>query len=264
LCSELVNLTAAGNETLLASLRQKSIKSVGQLYNATFNNGERLAYGNMVVPSSSKVFPLTVDATSEPTGAFNESVIALMAADNIIAYSDTLLTNETLAKADYHFLELGFFWCTKSLLTSVSGGLPATVETSTIARAKSTSRYPLSFAWSPDFPICYLAGTCNKTMGGLEIGLEAPSGLGAPPAERYIVDVWASTMSSAMIAESMYDALLLGRTRGLVASSGGGMGQAFAIVLFGNFSRTESVMAADQMAKMQGLARNMAQTLRNL
>lgn len=260
LCSSVFNLTEAKNETLLDILRDTASKRLAVVFNITIAMLFDLEHQVGVVPPS---FPVIIGPVETPTGAFNDSVTELLFTDHYIAYSDTLLNDTTISDvSQLKFLEIGFFWCTKTLSTEVKKGIPSTVELSSTARAVKSSPLSLNFGWSPILYQCYLAGTCNQTLGGIEVELEAPAGqLGT---ERFVVDAWTSLMSSAMLFGTLYDSILIGALRGLVISSGGGIGQAFVPSLFGDFMSTTVPPPESQMENVCNIAANMAQSITNL
>ncbi|KAH8884101.1 hypothetical protein GQ53DRAFT_662408, partial [Thozetella sp. PMI_491] len=259
MCSGVANLTAAGNATLLSILRKEASIRLQALFNSTLSMVVALDYPIPGVPAS---FPIIMGPTPGPTGTFNTSVAELLIMDNYLAYTDSVLTNTSEASMDQlKFLEIGFYWCTKTISTVVHNGIPHTEEVASAARALRSSPQSLNFGWNPIIYPCYASGTCNATFGGLEVELEPP--LGAPP-ETYTVDVWSSLMASALFFASMYDSLLIDSLRGMVASSGGGLAQAFAASLFGDFMASESPSPDAQLSSVTSVAINTAQSLTNL
>ncbi|KAJ9133832.1 hypothetical protein NKR23_g10502 [Pleurostoma richardsiae] len=251
-CSDIVNLTEAANQTFLDPLRASAASHIGQLLNTTVSSGDHIAYGSVVLPSIPPIFPVMVDPVPRPTGAFNASVSDLIVNDHIVAYSNSLMDNSSFKPAQLQFLEHVLYWCTQSLSTSVHDGVATTTETAARAEAKNPGRYPLNFAWATDFDVCYTAGTCNDTLGGLTVQLEPA--LEAADGDEYVVDVWTSTIASALITESMYGSVLVDRTRGFVASSGGGLAQAFAIASCSETSWRQTVRQADTRYALGGAA----------
>ncbi len=188
---------------------------------------------NYPVPGVPASFPIIIGSTPWPTGMFNQSVTQLLLTDHYVAYTDVVLDSVSDAGvAELKFLEIGFYWCTKTLSTEVRQGIPYTEEIDAVAETIRGSSQSLNFGWNTNFYPCYVAGTCNATLGGLEVELEPPR---PRPARRYTVNVWSSLLASALVFASMYDVVLIDSMRGIVASSGGGLGQAFTASILGDF-----------------------------
>jgi hypothetical protein len=67
-----------------------------------------------------------------------------------------------------------------------------------------------------------------------------------------------------LLASTMLDSLLLDRTRGVVASNGGGVAKAFGFSLVGDFLATEVPSPQTQMADVRTIVDNTARSMTNL
>ncbi|KAB5575307.1 hypothetical protein GE09DRAFT_1091628 [Coniochaeta sp. 2T2.1] len=269
ICSEVVNLTSSANETLLTQLREITAVSLGMLMNSTMslldhlqkmNNASLAAYG--------EIFPLTVLSHDAPTGALDESLIDLLAVDHFIAYTDQPFdVTKPLPPnlLDYFkFLEVAFYWCTKSYNTKVTDGIHVTDEVSSAARIiQPAPQLGLNFAWSPTWYECYTKNTCGSTIGGLKTRIAGPPGLPSLEGEDegYDIDIWTATTSSALLGVSLYDSIFLDQQRGLVSSAGGGTAAAFASALYREFLATRLPEPGDQFAAVRNITTNMATSL---
>ncbi|TPX12036.1 uncharacterized protein E0L32_007339 [Thyridium curvatum] len=262
ICGAVANLTALGNETLLASLKNITSSRLDDIFNSTLDMVYSLTYTESLasVPAS---FPIVIGPVPSASGAFNDSITELLINDHYLAYSDELLTNVTASDLSHiKFLEIGFHWCTKSFSTEVRKGVHVTEEIGRVATTVKSSQYSLNFGWNPTIYPCYMAGTCNQTYGGVDIELAAPPGV--PDGGTFTVNVWTSLIASALIFGAMYDSVLIDGLRGLVASNGGGMGQAFAASLFGDFMTFQMPTPEQQLDGVQNITQNMARSMTNL
>jgi hypothetical protein len=265
ICSTVANLTALGNQTLLGVLRNSTSRRLEALFNSTPDTVSELSYGAAVLASVPPSFPIVIGPLANPSGALNESITQLLASDHYVAYSNMLMTNVSIHDLPgIQFLEVAFHWCTKTFSTQVSGGIASSGEVaSSIRTAKPPPYSTVNFAWSEAFYPCYETRTCNQTFGGMEIDMEAP-----PQVEEivgpYTIHVWTALMASAPISATMYGSVLMDVFRGFVASNGGGIAEAFASPLLGDFMAPTAPPADVQMQGVQNVVRNMAKAMTNL
>jgi len=261
ICSEAANLTAVGNSTVLTDLRNITSQRALEAFNSTLSMVLNLQFKVATVPAA---FPLILGPMPYPSGALNSSVTELLFSDSYLAYTDTLVQNVSAFDiSDVKFLELGFHWCTKTYSTEVTKGIPITTELSKSAKVIRSSNEMLNYPGNHDFYQCYLSGTCNKTLGGEQVELAAAPGANETNV-RYVIDVWTSLISSALLFASMYDAVLTDGLRGLISSSGGGVGQAFTASLFGEILTFVTPDPESQLQNVTKIARNMATSMTNL
>jgi len=264
ICSDVFNLTAQGNQTLLAELRKTTATRLDDLYRSA-QSMFRLEIGVELIPPS---FPLILGPLPYPTGHFNKSVEELLIMDSFIAYSDTKFSrpeNGTFRDADLsslRFLELGLFLCTKTLSSEVRGGISYTREVSSQARARKSVDTKLNYKWTMKFFTCYVTNTCPEVLGATELELEPPPG--APGTGEYVVHLWSALMSSALLFVTMFDAGLTDQGRGFLASNGGGASAGLAPSLFGDLLATELPTPDEQLLGVRNVSRNIAQSLSNL
>ncbi|KAK4194537.1 hypothetical protein QBC40DRAFT_290624 [Triangularia verruculosa] len=266
-CSGVANLSAINNPGLHSSLRNATEKRLRLLLQTSNITAGSAGYGNFYM-AINEVFPVIIGLLDRPTGAFNQSVTELMVSDSFIAYTEEMVStssdsdalDDMMAKVKY--LELAFWWCTKSYVTEVTQGQSVTTEVSVLSRAKEGMNNTLNVAWDHSFYPCYSAGRCNETYGGTEMVLEKP----AETAEQvdFTVHLWTSLTASMLIASTMLDSLLLDRTRGVVASNGGGSAKAFAFSLLGDFLTTELPPPEKRLADVQTVMSNAARSMTNL
>jgi hypothetical protein len=263
LCSTVANLSEEAGAPLIANLTAITTRRVEALYNRTASFlSDGLIYS--IFPSSTvpPSFPVILGPLSGPTGTQNQSVNELLLGSYFLAYSDTLLTAETVRGANFKFLEVSYHWCTKTYLTEVKAGLHNTTRIGTMSKSKSSRPHVLNFAWAPDFGSCYVQGTCHLDLGGLAVELEPPPGV-EDTDERYWVNVWSSLMGSIIIGETMHDSILMDATRGIVTSMGGGISQSFASSLFGDYMATESPDRETQTRNIRGILDNLEVSMTN-
>jgi hypothetical protein len=268
-CSEVVNLTAAGNATLLKKLSVMADQRLGALLNSTsLFMSEGLFFTVFPLTSLPPAFPTLVGEMPNPSGMFNASVTQLMVGNYFVAYSNDLLTGSDIATSPLLFLEVALFWCTKSYTTQVRNGMPTTVEEGSTAFVLTPDPHTLNFAWSLDFAVCYISQNCAQTLGGLEVELEGPPMSRGSNGSfyydtRYTVNVWTSLLSSVLLGSAVYDSLLMDQTRGIIVSTGGGVAQAFATAMFGDFLATTAPSQAEQFESAKGIAANLAGSITN-
>jgi hypothetical protein len=266
LCSEVVNLTATANATLLSTLAGLADARLAALLNSTsLFMSDGLFFNVFPLTTLPPAFPILVGVMPRPTGAFNASVARLMVGDYYVAYSNDQLTGPEVATSPLLFLEVALFWCTKTFDTRVRDGVANTTEVGSAAEAVTPAPHTLNFAWAPDFALCYVVGDCALKLGGSEVELRAPPGGGGEKEgqQRYTVNVWTSLLSSILLGSTMYDSLLMDQTRGIIVSTGGGVAQAFATAMFGDFLATESPGQEAQLENAKGIAANMARSITN-
>lgn len=264
ICSDVANLTAAGNHTLLEILKNSTTRRVSSLFNATNSMVTDITYGAYVMPSVPPSFPIVIGPLPGPTGSFNDSVTSLLFSDNFLAYSNTPVTNDSIhtLSSRLHFLEFAMYFCTKTYSTKVNDGIPYTQEKASSTETPAPPPNVLNFQWDKKFYPCYLSGTCNEVFGGMRVDLTPPPFVS--DTEKYTVNIWTSLITSAMIAASMWDALLVDQFRGVVASNGGGMAQAFAYSLLGDFMATAAPAPETQLENVKSVMSNTARSLTNL
>ena len=240
-------------------------KRLNVLFNTSQSTAEALGYGPGVyfrlVP---QVFPLIVGPLDKQTGAFNKSVTDLMASDSFIAYTDEPLPNALpFDMSRVRYLEMAYWWCTKTYQTNVTGGKAATVEVATRSQLTKPAR-TLNMPWAREFYPCYTTGTCNATYGGDVAQLAAPPGTEDGPAVNYTLHVWSELTASALLATTMFDSVFFDHTRGVVFSNGGGVAKAFGVSLLGDFLSTTVPAPESQLGNMQDLVSNAARSATNL
>ncbi|KAK5651785.1 hypothetical protein OQA88_11652 [Cercophora sp. LCS_1] len=264
ICGDVANITAMQDKVLLETLGKATEKRLGVLFNASRATAEALGFGDFYLGAVTQVLPIVVGLLGKPTGAFNQSVNQLLASDGFVAYTDDLIDNaDTFDMTKFKCLEVAFWWCTKAYSTEVKEGQARTVEVSTRSQLKGSEvPPPLDWPWNPDFYPCYTTGTCNKTFGAKEVHLEPPPGIRSE--EVYSLHLWSELAASALIAAVMFDSVFVDRTRGVVASNGGGIAKAFGLSISGDFMTTEPPPPNVQMANMKSLITNTARSLTNL
>lgn len=262
-CGGVANLTAVGDDALLKNLNNKTEKRLGVLFDTSKATAEALGYGQFYFGSVPVVFPVVVSPLDKPTGAFNRSVTDLMLSDSFVAYTDELLNNSaTFDMSKIKYLEVALWWCTKSYETSVTGGIATTREIGTRSQLKNTPS-TLNLAWSSEFYPCYTSGTCNKTYGASTAQLEPPPGIEGAQ-DNFTIHLWSELTASALLAASMFDSVFMDRTRGVVASNGGGVAKSFGLSVLGDFLSTKSPPPEAQMENMRKLVANTARATTNL
>lgn len=265
ICGGVANLTALDDKKLLAKLTNTTEKRLRALFSATQSTAEALGYDASayfrLVP---QVFPLVVGILDEPTGAFNKSVTALMNSDSFIAYTDEPLPNALpFDMSRVRYLEMAYWWCTKTYQTNVTAGKATTVELATRSQLTKPAR-TLNMPWAPEFYPCYAMETCNKTYGADVAQLEAPPGTADGPAVNYTLHVWSELTASALLATTMFDQVLFDHNRGVALSNGGGVSKAFGLSLFGDFLSSTLPAPERQLEDMQNLVSNAARSATNL
>ncbi|KXX79901.1 hypothetical protein MMYC01_203759 [Madurella mycetomatis] len=263
ICGDVANLTALGDTQLIEKLGNMTEKRLGVLFNTSVATSEALGYGDFYFMSVPVVFPIVVGLLDTPTNAFNQSVTDLMVSDSFVAYTDQPLNNSaTFDMSNVKYLEVALWWCTKTYKTNVKAGQSTTEELSTLSKLQEPA-LPLNMPWAPDFYPCYAAGTCNETYGDKMAHLEAPPGSDSPQ-DSYTIHIWSELMASALLVATMFDSVLMDRTRGVVASNGGGIAKAFGFSVLGDFLSTESPPPDIQLSNMRNVITNVARSATNI
>ncbi|KAK7931155.1 hypothetical protein PG985_001867 [Apiospora marii] len=277
-CTEAVNLTAQGNTTLLAGLRNQTATTLTAAMNATLalRQYQQSYAGNGTVPAQ---FQVMIQGLPDPTYAFDADANNAIVSDLIIAYSESMLRIDSSTGAvdvsGFQFLELAISWCTKSFATEVKDGKPVTREVSrTVGNAAVTpSPLGLNWAWSPAFQLCYGTNTCNQLVGGqtATFGAWAP---GTDPktsrgerVETFDVGIWTALVTSAYLTSTLQDVLFLDQYRGVLGSASGtgaGASTAFGVALFGNLLDAASPAPEVQMRNLRGIGDSIAGSVTNL
>ncbi|KAK4656893.1 hypothetical protein QC762_0040260 [Podospora pseudocomata] len=266
-CGGVANLSTVNNPALHDRLRKTTEKRLQLLLQTSNITAGSAGYGNFYT-AIDKVFPVIIGLLDEPTGAFNQSITDLIVSDSFIAYTEEMVSTSSDADAlaemmsKVKYLELAFWWCTKTYETEVTQGQSVTREVSTLSQVTSELNNTLNVAWDPKFYPCYSTGQCNDTYGGAEFTLERPPN--AEDSVDFTINVWTSLTASMLLASTMLDSLLLDRTRGVVASNGGGSAKAFAFSLLGDFLTTELPPPEKRLADIQTVMHNAARSMTNL
>ncbi|KAK8043992.1 hypothetical protein PG993_004016 [Apiospora rasikravindrae] len=274
-CTEVVNLTAQGNTTLLAALRKQTATTLTAAMNATLamRQYQQSYSGDSTVPAQ---FQVMIQGLPNPTYAFDADANNAIVSDLIIAYSETMLRIDTSTGAvdvsGFQFLELAISWCTKSFSTEVKDGKPVTKElASTIGNAVHPSALGLNWAWSPAFQLCYGTNTCNRLVGGQTATFGAWASATDPkthePAETFEVGIWTALVTSAYLTSTLQDVLFLDQYRGVLGSASGtgaGASTAFGVALFGNLLDAASPAPEVQMNNLRGIGDSIASSVTNL
>ncbi|KAK8880212.1 hypothetical protein PGQ11_001506 [Apiospora arundinis] len=276
-CTEIVNLTAQGNETLLAGLKNHTATTLTAAMNATLamRQYQQSYSGNGTVPAQ---FQVMIQGLPNPTYTFDADANNVIISDLIIAYSETMLRVDSrtgsVDMSGFQFLELALSWCTKSFATEVKDGKPVTREvSSTVGGSAATKPSPLglNWAWSPMFQLCYGTNTCNKLVGGQSATFGAWPPGGDPeaqePAETFDVGIWTALVTSAYLTSTLQDVLFLDQYRGVLGSASGtgaGASTAFGVALFGNLLDTASPPPETQMSNLRGIGGSIASSVTNL
>ncbi|KAH6856284.1 hypothetical protein B0I37DRAFT_366999 [Chaetomium sp. MPI-CAGE-AT-0009] len=259
-CGDVANLTAVGNATLIGELNNMTEKRLGLLLNTS--TVLSLGYKGPDFQSVSNVFPIVIGLLDEPTGTFNQSVTDLIFSDAFVAYTDEPMNNSVpFDSSKIKYLEVAFWWCTKTFSTRVTAGNSTTVEISTRSQLKAPSR-TLNMPWATDFSRCYRMGTCNENYGGDEAQLEPPPGADGPDGN-YTVHLWSELLMSGLFASTITDSVLVNPRLGVVFS-GGGVAKAFWVWLLGDFLSTQSPDPETQLDNIRHLVANTARSVTNL
>ncbi|KAH8887657.1 hypothetical protein GQ53DRAFT_749727 [Thozetella sp. PMI_491] len=262
ICSDLVNLTAMGNETLLGELRRMTNTRATSFLNSTsMFLSDGLFFNAIPRPSVPAAFAVVVGNLDAPMGVFNESVYQAMAGEYFVAYTDSTVTASTVSNSSFTYLGVSFYWCTTSYKTSVRDGVATTDIVGRNTRVATKNPKTLNFSWSNDFTVCYVAGNCNETVGSMFVEFETPAEV--ENEITYGVNVWTGLLGSVLVGSTMYDSLLMDEMRGIVTSTGGGIAQAFASALYGDFLTPKSPPPAEQMLNVKGIVSNFARSLTN-
>ncbi|KAK8054402.1 hypothetical protein PG996_013703 [Apiospora saccharicola] len=279
-CTEVVNLTAQGNTTLLAGLRNQTATTLTAAMNATLalRQYQQSYSGNGTVPAQ---FQVMIQGLPNPTYAFDGDANNAIVSDLIIAYSESMLRVDSSTGAvdvsGFQFLELAISWCTKSFSTEVKDGKPVTREVARVVGGDATvhpSPLGLNWAWSPAFQLCYGTNTCDKLVGGQTVTFGAwnPSSGTDPktrgePAETFEVGIWTALVTSAYLTSTLQDVLFLDQYRGVLGSASGtgaGASTAFGVALFGNLLDAASPSPEAQMSNLRGIGDSIANSVTNL
>ncbi|KAK0644005.1 hypothetical protein B0T16DRAFT_333678 [Cercophora newfieldiana] len=269
ICGGVANLTAMNDTALLTTLRNTTLERMRGLFGTSNITAGSAGYGQFYF-AISETFPIVMGLLEKPTGAFNSSVTELIASDSFIAYTDAPvnISSPFDSMSAIKYLEVAFWWCTKTYETKVSQGKATTTELSTLTKARQSTN-TLNIAWDPKFYPCYSANQCNQTYGDTEVVLEPPPGTNTTKSsqkqpESYVVHLWTGLTASMLLASTMLDSLLLDRTRGVVASNGGGVAKAFGFSLVGDFLATEVPSPEAQLDNVQTVMDNTARALTNM
>ncbi|KAH8904299.1 hypothetical protein BR93DRAFT_984831 [Coniochaeta sp. PMI_546] len=266
ICSDVVNLTARANDTLLAQLRGLTADRFSILLNSTMSLIDQVQHTPNALLAVGTIFPLAILGLPAPTGMLDDSLVGLLANDHFIAYSDCPFDATKPPPPNsldcFKFLEIAFYWCAKSYATKVKDGVHVTNVVSSAARIVQAAPLGLNFAWSPTWYDCYRKDECNSTIGGWTTRIAGAPGLTLGD-EVYDIDIWTATASSALMGASLYDSILVDQQRGVVSSSGGGTAAAFASALFGEFLAARVPEPALQFEAVQNITTNMATSLTN-
>ncbi|KAK6818974.1 hypothetical protein PG987_016427 [Apiospora arundinis] len=249
-CTEIVNLTAQGNETLLAGLRNHTATTLTAATNATLamRQYQQSYSGNGIVPAQ---FQVMIQGLPNPTYTFDVDANNVIISDLIIAYSETMLRVDNRTGRQ----------------TGDSGG----IIYDRWQRRDEAQPPGIELAWSPMFQLCYGTNTCNKLVGGQSATFGAWPPGGDPeaqePAETFDVGIWTALVTSAYLTSTLQDVLFLDQYRGVLGSASGtgaGASTAFGVALFGNLLDTSSPPPETQMSNLRGIGDSIASSVTNL
>ncbi len=265
ICGGVANLSATSSPELLSRLQATASRRLDVLFNTSQTTDGSGQYGNFFY-NAPEVFPIVVGLMDQPSGAFNKSVTDLIVSDSFIAYTEqTVNRTAPMDWSTVQYLEVAFWWCTKTFNTTVRQGEAVTEELAARTQLVGEPGNTFNVPWDAKFYPCYAAGTCNDTYGATEFRLEPPPGAVKLPDELgYTVHLWTEITASMLLASTMLDSLLMDRKRGVVASNGGGVAKAFGFSLLGDFLATELPTREQQMRNTERVVVNTARSMTNL
>jgi hypothetical protein len=242
------------------------------LYSTIDRNGDVYGVDDFLGKVLPNFYPVILGPMSNPSTLFNASVNTLIINDNFIAYPVEIMNaSAPLDLTKIHFLEVAFWWCTKTFESKVKSGQHTTTEITARSEPKApTQKYnntdTLNMAWSHVFYPCYVAGSCNDTYGGAMVELEPPplpTEIPNRENDSYTVHVWTGLTVSGLLAATMWDSVLMDPSHGVVTSNGGGIAKAFALSVLGDFMAAYPP-ANTQLENARSIARNIGRAMTNL
>lgn len=265
ICSELANLTAKGNETVLSNLRQTTGYKLAAAFNSPAVLEDPSSYRNKWNESFPLSYPIVIQSIPDPSYVLNDTIRGTVASSHFIAYSDTLVSPSASPDVrTFKFLQLNLFWCTKAFSTEIKDGNHSTLETGSSIEVLQPSPWGLNMAWSIDFIACYNTGSCGKLINGRRAVLMAPPGTKAPAT--YEVEIWSGLAASAYLTQTLSEVFFLDHNRGAISLGGssGVAAAAFGVALIGNMFDAAAPPLEKQLEDVQGIAKNIAASLTNL
>ena len=262
-CSQVVNLTAPGNEEALSKVK---VLASERLVRANSTLVSQLKYNFNASDELFPVLSLIITPTPFPTGAIDPSLLGLLTGDFIFAFSNgeidaTKPLPENIVD-QYQLVEMVFYFCSKTFSTAVTDGRASSVEVATHARLLQASPLGLNMDWIASYKNCYLSNTCNTTLSGLMATIEGPPEL--PIKQNYNIDLWSALVASSLLRGAVNDAGFFDQFRGIVASAGGGTAEAFGAAVFGEYMSFQSPRTDEQLEAVQNITVNIARSLTNL
>ncbi|KAK4183932.1 hypothetical protein QBC35DRAFT_506964 [Podospora australis] len=278
-CGGVVNLTAVKDQPCFAFpfIKRTTEERLRALINVSNAADYAAGYGNLYL-ATEEVFPIVVAPLERPTGMFNHSVTELIISDSFIAYTDEMVNKSSgvdplvdiMSKVKY--LEVAFWWCTKTYETEVHNGQATTRELATFSKIIPTQGDPifprqpnqLNVAWDPRILPCYEHGNCKQIYGANKTLLEPAPGAGRLQDEvGYSVHLWTGLVASMNLASKMLGCALVDSFRSVVASNGDSMAKVFAFALFGDLLNREVPPPQVQMAYVTNIVDNTARSITN-
>jgi hypothetical protein len=215
-------------------------------------------YKNIIQSANSTLlYPALILPFTAPSYEFNESLTNAAISENFIAFSSSLVNvtdNSILSKLQY--IDVLFYFCTKSFSTSVKGGLSNTSDITSATNILSSNTPSLNWIWNG-----YLDGSlCPNASQGLSMVLDGPAGL---TNETYTVDVCTALLLSNIFNIGVGGGILQNSDKTIFAVVGQ-ISTALGINLFGDISSPNVLNSETQFQNIKRMAENIAESLTNL
>ncbi|KAH6651930.1 hypothetical protein BKA67DRAFT_660709 [Truncatella angustata] len=268
ICSQVVNLTAQGNETLLASLGKQTVSMLDLFHRQSLIALKATTNTTAQEGTSSIVWPLAIAELESPSGALDISLTNVALADMFVAFPKdfidiTSVTNSTMLEG-FEFFEFLFHWCIPALDVQVTDGISKTKVLATSTKIASPNPpHSLNRKWSPDFADCAAPMACNYTLQGETVVL-APSGT-ISAGERsieYAIDVNTALAASGFIGSHLAGGTLT-EPGDTIIFENGNIAYPLSVALFGSVE-PQSLPPEVQLQNMQTITSNIATGITNM
>jgi hypothetical protein len=246
ICAEVINITASSNATLLGiaeeyifyELRQSGFKTIIQ-------TTQSLVYTALIVPFLG------------PSYEFNDSLNTVAISEVLVAFStDPVNVTDNSVFSELQYLDVMFYFCTKSFSSSVTGGIYKTSPVSSKVNILSSNTSTVNWIWNGQFG----DEPCPNSAKGRLITLEEPTGL---TNETYKIDVCTALLISNVLNFVVSGGILQTSDRTILLVLGQ-IATALGINLYGEAYTEVEIAPGTQFQAVQQMADNIAASLTTL
>ncbi|KAM0816194.1 hypothetical protein AB5N19_01995 [Seiridium cardinale] len=268
ICSQVANLTAGSNDTLLAHLERETRLNLNLFHQQSLMTAKATDNTTFVQDDTSVVWPLVIAELEFPSGAFDSALTDVALADMFVAFPDDYINITSAINGGnlegFQYFEIILHWCIPELHVTVTDGVAVTQQLATSTKIARPERpHSLNRKWSPDFADCTAPMPCNYTLQGENVVLAAPDSIS--PNEKsveFIIDVNTALAASGFVGPHLAGGTLT-EPGDTIIFENGNIAYPLSVALFGD-AAPRSLAPEVQLQNMRAMAGNVAAGITNM